>query len=823
MIAMNHKTKFLPALLLATFPFSTLLAQSPAPAPAAEIALAERVADRALFTLELPSLSTAQYRQAGVLLQAASRMAPAEPRFPRLRHEALLQAGEIADAIDALVAYARLEPNDLQAQAKLIELYVQRMETADEKLKYLRQDLLGTNTIPSEIRSHAALLAARVLLERGEKQAAITALNEAARLNPVNPEVQQLRFEMVSSRGTPNDRLNGLLTVVRAGPMRVGAVAAVAEELSRAGLGDEAAVWYDAALGSFLRSNQLPPHDFVLDYASRLLANGQYRDAEGIIGRLLSDDPADTNAQLLRLALDRAVAGNLAPTDAAANNLKLARTALVNQFIDVARSVGDSSATTRPAATTESFPYPDPVAVADAIKAKSDPALVDAFTSAAGELALFQLIYAGEAPPARALLAGLAVLQPQDALILARIDGWAYVVEEKPAEARARLSGVADRDPIAALGLIRLDSESTDPALRQAAESRARQIRSNNTHGISGAITSAELASRRVPVVLSASAEQMKSQLAGFPTQILRLADAPDTFYILRAEPVSPLIEYGQPLLVKVTLLNTSDLDLAIAEGSIRNDLWFDASVRGMRSASFPSTAYDRLGGPLVLRPRQVATRIVRVDRGALSQFLRSNPIVSLPIFGSVLTNPISTGRIVPGPGGYAVQFSRVVEQAPVPFLRPDARRQLVDSLSSAAPAKRLGLIDAAVVYYESLSKPDEKGARQLPPEDVASLRAALDALLADPEPVSRAYGTFYAIRFATGDRRALLSKNALADAYWGTRLLALAGLRDSFRTSTTDTDIKPLVEFAAQLSSDPDPSVSSYAKAVARELEQLN
>lgn len=819
---MTTKAALISGLLIAALPFNLARAQN-APTADADPALAERFADLAASTLDLPVLNTSQYRQAAALLQAASRVAPNEPRFPRLRFEAMLQAGEIADATDSLVQYCRLDPTDLQAQAKLIELYVQRMETADDKLKYLRTDLLGTNTIPAEIRSHAALLAARVSLERGDRQAAIAALNEAIRLNPVNGEAQQLKFELVSSKGTANDRLNGLLAVVRASPTKVGAVSAVAEELSRAGLGEQAAIWYDAALGSFLRSGQMPPHAFVIDYASQMLANGSVRDADGLVSRILAGDPSDTAAHILRVAIDRAINGPGALSENAQKNRQLARTALVNRFIEVSQSAGEASATTRPTTSVEAFAYPDPVVVAGLVKAKNDPALVEAFTAAAGDLALFQLIFAEEAPPARALLGALSTLLPADALMLARIDGWAFVVEGKPAEARARLSGVADRDPIAALGLVRLDSDSTDPALRQAAESRARQVRSNHSHGLTGALVASELLPRRTPLVLSATAEQMKQQLDGFPMQILRLNDSPESFYVLRAEPVSPVIAFGQPLMVKVSLLNTSDLDLAIGEGSIRNDLWFDANVRGMQPASFPSTAYDRLGGPLVLRPRQVATRTVRVDDGSLGTYLRNTPLVSLPVFGSVLTNPVSTGSVVPGPGGYAVQFSRIVEQSPVPFLRAESRQKFLEGLKTAPPNVRLGLIDAGVVYFEALSKPAEGKENNLPAEDLAALRIALDGLVNDPDNSTRAYGTFHAIKLAGAEKSLAIAKTAATDPFWGTRLLSMVALRQSFQRMPAGSDVKPLADFVTGLAADPDATVSAFAKAVMQELQDMN
>lgn len=782
--------------------------------------LAERLVDKATASLDAPILTTTNYRQAGVLLEAASRVSPNEPRFHRLRHEALLQAGDISGAIDALVAYCRLETTDLQAQAKLIELYAQRMETADGKLKYLRGDLLGTATIPAEIRSHAALLAARTMLERGERRGAAAMVGEAVRLNPVNVEAQQLRFELVSASGTNIDRLNGLLAIVRAAPARVGAVAAVAEELSRAGLGEAAATWYDAALTQFVRSGSPPPPEFVVDFAARLMANGQFRDAISLTGQVINALPDETGAHLVRVAADRAATGSGVPTEQADRNRALARTALTNDLIGVAMAAGVAGAATRPADTVEAFSIPDPGVVAAAVREK--PGLREEFVSSAGTLALYHLIFLNDAALARSILPALAGLLPADSNLLARIEGWAFLVEGRAAEARARLSAVAERDPIAALGLVRLDADSTDPALRQAAESHARRLRSEHTHGVSGAVVSAELAPRRTPFVLSDTAQQFRELLGGFPTRILSLATDPESFYILRAEPVQAVINFGDPLFVRVTLMNTTEFDLAIAEGSIKNDLWIDAVVRGLQPANFPGTAYDRLGGPLVLRPRQTASRVVRVDQGALQLFLRSSPIASVPISGSVMTNPVSVGRIIPGPGGYAVEFSRIVEQSPVPFMRPESRQAMIAAMATAPASRRIGLIDAAATYLQVLAQPNAEGQSRLPTEEIEAIRTALRSLVTDGDDSVRAYATYVVLRGTQDASREALAKSASSDPAWVTRLAALIGLRDSFRGSPAGTDLKPLRDLAETLAADPDRTVAGYARAVVEELEDL-
>lgn len=791
---------------------ATARAQAPAaptaaatqPAVEADPLLAERLAEIAAETLRGQSLSTAQYRQAGAFLEAASRLAPQETRFHRLRYEAMIQSGDVASAIQALVAYARLDTTDLQAQAKLIELYAQRMETAEEKLKYLRQDLVPTASIPGEVRSHAAVMAARVLLERGERRAAAQMAGEAARLNPLNPEAQSLRFDLSLRDGTPLDRIVGLLAVVRASPLELGAVMSVADELSKVGI-DDSAQWYDAALGLAVRNGNPPPREMVLNYASRLFVSGQVRDADGLVTRVLQADPDDVGAHFIRLSLDRTQGDPLV----VANHKALARTSLTNRLAEVALAAGDTTAATRPSATTEPFPGPDPVALAARVLARNDPALRDAYLSAVTDLAWLNLFFLEQAGPAADLVAGLKRVLPPESPLLARLEGWLYLVKGERAEARQRLSAVAAEDPLAALGLLRLEPDS--PEGREAADTRARGLRSNHSHGILGAILYSDLAPRRTPLVLTPVAGQVKAQLDQFPKQLLRLIDSPQGFYFLRAEPLTASVPYGSPMLVRVTLINTSDLDLSMgAQGAIKNDVVFNVQARGLDPQQFPGTAFDRLGGPLVLRPRQQATRIVRVDQGRLLAFLRQRPHTSFPLVGSALTNPaLVGGRIGSGAGGYEVNFGRVFEQAPVPIVRPEQRQALIDGLGTAPPARRVGLIDAALIYYSAL-------AGQATPEQQEGpqrLRAAIDALASDPDPTARSYGTFWGLLTTKGEPRTALARSAGFDAYWLTRMMALAGLRGG--------DIESYQRLATQLTADPDPTVQKYARAVLEEVDE--
>jgi hypothetical protein len=775
----------------------------------ADPAIAERLVDVAAEVLAKSGLSTANYEQAAAFLEAASRLNPAEPRYHRLRYEASLQAGAVGSAIDALIAYARLEPSDLQAQAKLIELYAQRMETADDKLRYLRQDLLPTTSIPAEVRAHAAVMACRVLLERGERKSAEGLAFEATRLNPLDPEAQRLRFDLSTRDGTPVDRLGGLLAIVRASPLELGAVMSVGDELAQAGITD-APSWYSAAVNLCARNGTTPPRELVINYAASLLTVSAERDSEAWVERILQVDPADISAHFIRLSLDR-IQGN--PADIERHKAE-ARTALFNRYIELANDAGVTTATTRPYSTTEAFDIPDPVALAARIKAKNDPRLAGQFEAAAGDIVFFELFFAGKPEKSPQLVEAVRSLVPADSPLLARIEGWLHLAKGEKAEARQRLSAIEASDPLAALGMLRLDSDNKDTA--QANETRARGLRNSSSHGVTGAIVMSELIPRKTPLVLTTQAEQMRQTLAAFPSDLLRLIDAPQSFYVIKAEPLKGDIPFASPMLIRVTITNTSPLDLSLGPNSaIRNDVFLDAQARGLRPQTFPAVAYDRLSGPLVLRSRQQASRIMRLDRGRLLTYLRGSPYTSTSLTGAAVTNPAILGeRLASGAGGYAVQFTRILEQQPVPTIRPEQRQAFFDGLSNApsahvTPAQRLSLIDAAVVYYVLLAQNAPADQQDVP----ARLRSVIDALASDPEPTARSWGTFWGLMLAKGDARDALAQTASFDPYWLTRLLSLAGVRAA--------GIDTYQRIATQLAADPDPTVSRYARAALDEIDE--
>src|SRR5262249_41438819 len=135
---------------------------------------------------------------------------------------------------------------DAVAMMKLIDLHVSQMETADARLNYLK-GLVEINSLSSEVRSHAAVLASRALNERGQAEEADQMLEDALKLNPLNTTALRMKYQRVRDTGTDQQRMAALVSVIRANPAQPSALGALARELAQVGLVDQSITWFSTS------------------------------------------------------------------------------------------------------------------------------------------------------------------------------------------------------------------------------------------------------------------------------------------------------------------------------------------------------------------------------------------------------------------------------------------------------------------------------------------------------------------------------------------------------------------------------------------------
>ena len=770
-----------------------------------------------------PNRPDAAWRQSAALLQAAGRLDPGEPHFPRLRTLALLHVGDNEGAIEALTAYRALALSDRVAQVQLIDLYASRLQTLDAKLDYIK-GLLDKSNIPVEVRAAVAVECTSLLAQKSSQQAAEMA-RRAMQLYPL-PAATRYYYELVAKSGPLKERAAALLAVLKANPNQPAYLAELANLLASAGMTEASLPWYGAAITLITHSGPNRPsgfHNLLIDYDSQLLISGRTQPADTFVGQMLDEDPLDPDAWLFKLTITRSAGQEVSY----GQTLDIAKNALVRRWnllhdqilkgfaptTQPAPAAASQPAAALPAETQPAASQPgnveplDPKPVIQKLASAPNPAAQQAFSSVVGDLAWFELYFDNQPQAARIWIDALRAVLPPDDLLVQRLEGWEQLVSEHPQQARELLAKTADHDPLAALGLIRADQAEKKPIDPE----KVRKLLENNRTGLVSAMIWVALKDQNANPTTQPAANDVQAELNKFPQQWAGLLLSPATarrIYTIRAEPLRTSTPFGEPFLARITLDNNSDTDIAIGpDGVLRPDLWFDAQLLGLDQQLFRGVAFDQIANVIVLRAHSSESQIVRIDQGPLSQALERAPGATTRVGGDVITNPITPGdSVVPGPGGIAVNFARTFGAVGIALTDPAGKKKIDSALASNSPAERLRTLDllAARVRLASAPNADEqvKQAAADLPQTIAKLRS-------DPSPSVAAWASYLAANLASGPQQESIVTEISASPDWTARLLSLVAgklppqkQRElSNQLATTDPD--PLVKAAAQASED--------------------
>ncbi len=762
------------------------LAQENASAPL----LAQRFAELSQSTLRQPRVSSADWHQAIALLEAAGRLAPQEAHYARLLVDARLRVGDTDGAIEALKGYRKLRPDDRTAQAQLIDLYVGRIETADAKRAYLHL-LLNDQSLPPAVRSHVAVLAAGVEAAALRHDEMKRLIEQALQLNPLNMDALRLRYDQAD---TPAGRVTVLLAMLQSNPAQPWAAQTLAAQLADAGLTDLSTQWYARAAGLTGGWSQPMSAQFVADYAAELYIADQPKQTRVLAEKLLQAVKGDMDGLYL-VMLSTRQAGDQAAVDQYARQ---AINGTLNRLAEARASVKGAKATTRP------IDAPPP-ALDDlprqAGEMKNAPkAAREAFISALGDLAWIELYFRQDADSAAHAIQALSQLLPKENVMLGRLEGWRLLVSGKKDPARQALSVVAQRDPLAALGMIRLEAGAPN------AKTDAAKLLEENPSGLLGAFVWSGVRDLGVSRKESASGNEIRRRVEAFPRDWLEIVDRPRRFYHVRLEPVRVGHDYTDPLLARVTLRNTSDRDLTIGrDGVIHPDLWVDAQVRGLHQQTMPAVAYDQLSDRLVLRPGETVSRTLRVDQGALDDFLKQHPAEPVPVSATVILNPVlRNGGAAPGPGGQRADLDGIFQRNGFAINNEADWRRLETQLQSGTGAQKVRAASLVGTYVQ-MFRSDKATAemKQMAGEMFQSLKKAA----ADNDTAAAAWASYLQARLTEEAQRWTLVRAMGENGAWSRRLLALVAVQS--------LPLQRQRELAGQLASDPDTIVQSYAAAM--------
>lgn len=780
---------------LMAFPSAAQAATADDSADSAQAALAEILADLAGQSVHQPQPSAHDFRRSVALLKGAIRLNPSEPRYSRLLVEAMLRLGDAPGALEALAAYRKLEPDRPGIQIQVIDLYLDQMQTADARLQYLAE-LLEKPSLPKEVRSHAALRKARLLLERSQVSKAREVLGRAIELNPLNVEALRLQYELLDPSAAPEQRVAALVPLIEANPAQLDAVLSLAEELALAGLSEQSLEFYEIAMNLTPRLGVPFEQRLAHGYAEQLLRTGRTPMAESALSNWLSLRPEDVDAWFMRLIASRR---SRKPEDAQKIS-RSATVAMLNVLANIQKEAGDESATTRPVEPAQDVAIPDTRAAVERIRSAGHDELLAKYAAGLVDLAWFEIYFEKDPSDAGKLIDVLRGLLDERSVTLARLEGWRALVQGNAEEASTKLAPIAGHDALAALGMARLDGPTTAP-LGAAALAKAHPA------GITGLlIWDALLADGGQPA--APHAPGVARVLEKLDRKRLEILEQPGDFYLVRGDPLKVAHGFGEPILVKVTVQNVSRYDLSMGpDGILRPDLWFNAELRGLVQENLVGTAFDRVAKQRVLPAHGAVSQIVRLDQGPLAQFLRSNPTVSVPIFFSVMTNPTSVPQgVAPGPAGQVIQFTKIVERKGTPVFGEGGLSVVGSVMATGTEAEKIRILDLLATAAQAA------GAQEATKATAASIADLIEETIAGNSDWVGNWARFLSAIVRQGPQRTEAAQ-ALADGdNWLARLLAAVvapGLAPEQR--------RPLVN---RLATDVDAIVADYARTLLAEME---
>lgn len=756
----------------------------------ATAALAERLEAQSQLILERSNAPEAS-RAAIPLLKAANQLNPKEARYLRSLVDLHLAVGNSDEALADLTRLRALVPGDQLAQIQFVDLSAARLESADAKVDYLRRVAAATG-VPRDVRSHALVQVARLQVEKGDQSAANEAVDSALQLNPVNLAALEMLDQRMAASGDKPGRMRSLVNLLRANVVQPNVLIAIGRELAAVGLIEEALFVYDRAISLSFRIRAIDPAD-LLDYASLLLVGQQPAAAERWVATLLQQGPSDPGANFLAVLIRRA------------NGTPESREAAIARTREVLTvRLAALSQTLATGAAPESLPttatMPDVLADVARLQAGAMPELNGPYLDTLADLAWLAVFLEGK-PADPTLYRGIEQLGGEQNPIAARIAGWNFLLEGKKDEAKQKLSAVADTDPLAAVGLLRLREGSGDAAL--AADARKLII------GVPNGVVGAMVHQAVRPLagegqVLAEQAAAVRAELDKFPRKLLdlipvrdpmemtpeergRTVAAAEAFYVLKVEPVRVGHDFGDAMLMRLSLTNKSDLPLSIGPGGlIRAEVVFEASARSVMQQSFPVAAIGRLSERVRLDPLETITQVYRVDGWDMRTYAANLPSASIPIYVSALTNPVMAEMgVSPGPAGYRKQSERVLERGGSPMTSEEVTK-LSDTLRRGSgddrisTLERIGALAPAVRLTAGMirGRGDERAAQEA--AGLQQLLQQFEDMLArtalnDASPEVRGWAGFqFGMSRETLPQRLEVVERLLAAERWPARLLGV-------------------------------------------------
>ncbi|HVP10126.1 MAG TPA: tetratricopeptide repeat protein, partial [Phycisphaerae bacterium] len=595
----------------------------------------------------------------------------------------LFRMGRMDAAREALATYVKLTPDDEAARIRLLEVELDRRQTAEERCNYVKSELAGAN-LPRAYESELHRRMAEFFYERRETPDASREVEQALRLNSMNVPARRLAYQIFGETEPALQRVEMALQLIAINPSQANLVWDLGEFLDRLSLHRQAQEWYNRAIELHHRAEGKPvPAEFWYKLALSYSRSDDYEEARDAASSALKVDGSLHIARLLRSAMLE----KLGDHDGAAEDMDF---------------------------------------VARAYEERIDSVVKNKKYNEAAEIAWFYCYHRPDKD--RALSLAKLAMEETDFSSLARLAyGYALRMNGQTDEAVRALEPLIATDQLAALELARIYIERGDKGKAISILQKAATIQYS---GIGYEMIRDLLAKYDQTVAEPPLNSKVLTALEKFHRDVFDYYQRPGDFLKFSMRFASEPLPPTGPINVVFRLENVGTFPITFGEGYMaRSLLALSAKVTGGGGAEYRNYLQIMMNSRPVLVPGDAVEKTVAIDVGPLQEHLVHAISRPMEIELTALFDPVyESQELSEGPG--------TIKCGPIKAVRegvdtsPAAMAAVLDKAGSANVAERIQAAEtiAALLAEAERAAPDTKDSA-LPRE---AMTTALAGLLAD-------------------------------------------------------------------------------------------
>lgn len=649
------------------------------------------------------------------LLEAARQVAPDCPETYYWLYDLLFRMEKTDPAREALARYVQLAPTDETARIRLMEMELDRRQTAEERAEYLKSELEPPN-LPRAYASELHRRLAEYHFQRRETEEAGKEVEQALRLNSMNVPARRLAYTIFGETEPALQRVEMALQLISINPSQANVVWDLGEFLDQLSLHRQAQEWYNRAIDLHRRADNKPaPAEYWYKLALSYSRSEDWNEAKDAADAALK---IDENLHLARL-LRAAVLEKLGKHEEAASD---------NDF------------------------------VAKAYQARIDEVAEKKLLGEAAEIAWFYCYHQPNKDRAFRL-AGLAMEEPNPSSLARLAYGYALRMNGDTDEAMKVLEPLAATDQLAALELAKAHIERGDKARAVTILHKAATIQySGIAHGLIRDLLAKYGETAAEPPMQS----KIIAALEKFHRDVFDFHQRPGDFLKLSLSFASQPLPPTGPVNVLFRLENVGAFPITFGEGyMVRPLLALSAKIGGDGGAEFKNYLQVMLNSKPVLLPGDAIEKTLSIDVGPVQEYLIRRTSRPLEVELTALFDPVhESDALSLGPG--------TIECGPVKAVRNGVEigsseiAAMLDRAGSPIAAMRIqaGESIAALLAEIDQAGPNSEIAR-LPRE---AMSTALAGLLADHDWRVRARALAAAAWLRLDDRTTNAAAQAVRD-----------------------------------------------------------